>query len=186
MRSYQAWPKELDIPWLNYLLVNAPIDFNPGFGWFDYPRDTAPGAEQSYLLLHELLDAQRERGFPTEETALFGFSQGCFMVWEIGVRYPHRLAGCIGVSGWMREPTQLLQHKSPVATQQQFYTTHGLMDNKLPIENSRRQVDELKRAGLKVTWSELSKGHQIDPIVERPMIRRIIAHMFKLPVGVQV
>ena len=34
---------------------------------------------------------------------LFGFSQGCLMMWEAGVRYPYRFAGCIGVNGFMRE-----------------------------------------------------------------------------------
>ena len=43
-------------------------------------------------------DAQREAGFPTEQTILFGFSQGCLMVLEAGLRYPHRFAGVIGIS----------------------------------------------------------------------------------------
>jgi pimeloyl-ACP methyl ester carboxylesterase len=42
-------------------------------------------------------------GFPTEQTVLFGFSQGSLMVWKARVRYPYRFAGCIGVSGFMRE-----------------------------------------------------------------------------------
>ncbi len=95
LESYRMLPSEINLPWLNYLLVNAPRPYGAGFSWFDFPGDPAPGAEQSYLQLQELLDAQRERGFPTEQTVLFGFSQGGLMVWEAGVRYPHRLAGCI-------------------------------------------------------------------------------------------
>ncbi|MDR3560922.1 MAG: alpha/beta fold hydrolase [Negativicutes bacterium] len=97
--SFRSLPAELNLPWLNFLLVNAPNPYFGGFSWFDFPGDPGPGADRSYLQLHELLDAQRERGYPNEQTVLFGFSQGGLMVWEAGVRYPHRFAGCVGISG---------------------------------------------------------------------------------------
>ena len=75
LESYRMLSSEIGLPWLNYLLVNAPRPYGPGFSWFDFPGDPAPGAQQSYILLQELLDTQRERGFPTEQTMLFGFSQ---------------------------------------------------------------------------------------------------------------
>ena len=139
------WLAKNRTDWLNYLLVNAPRPYGPGFSWFDFPGDPTPGAEQSYLQLRELLDTQRERGFPTEQTVLFGFSQGGLMVWEAGVRYPHRLAGCVCMSGFMRDPDQLLKARSPVADQQRFCVTHGMMDDLLPIEGSQKQVEWVRQ-----------------------------------------
>jgi len=178
LESYRMLPTEIGLPWLNYLLVNAPRPYVTGFSWFDFPGDPAPGAEQSYLLLQELLDAQRERGFPTEQTVLFGFSQGCLMVWEAGVRYPYRFAGCIGVSGFMREPGQLLKLRSPVAGEQRFCVTHGMMDDLLPIEESQKQVESVRQAGLQVEWKEIVKSHTIDPFGEIMLIRRFIERCF--------
>jgi phospholipase/carboxylesterase len=178
LESYRILPSEVGLPWLNYLLVNAPKPYGPGFSWFDFPGDPTPGAEQSYLQLRELLDTQRERGFPTEQTVLFGFSQGGLMVWEAGVRYPHRLAGCICISGFMREPDQLLKARSPVADQQRFCVTHGMMDDLLPIEESQKQVELVRQAGLQVEWKEIIKGHTIDPFGELMLIRRFIERSF--------
>lgn len=178
MESYLMLPSEIGVPWLSYLLVNAPKPYGNGFSWFDFPGDPTPGAEQSYIELRQLLDAQRERGFPTEQTVLFGFSQGCLMVWEAGVRYPYRFAGCIGVSGFMREPDQLLKARSLVAAEQRFCVTHGMMDDLIPIEDSHKQVRILRQAGLQVEWKEIVKGHTIDPFGEMMLIRRFIEQLF--------
>src|SRR6185312_10020217 len=91
-------------------------------------RDIAPGVERSRKLLFELLDAQRAAGFPTEQTTLGGFSQGCLMSIDVGLRYPHRLAGIVGISGYVCEPETLLKELSPVAKQQRLLITHGTKD----------------------------------------------------------
>src|SRR5579863_469916 len=85
-------PEALDLPWMNYLLVNAPTPYYNGYAWYDFFGEMAKGLDQSRKLLFELLDAQRPKGFPTEQTILLGFSQGCLMTVEAGARYPHRFA----------------------------------------------------------------------------------------------
>src|SRR5580700_1291576 len=77
LEGYRWWPEALKLPWLNYLLVNAPDEYYGGYSWFDYPGDMVPGVRRSAQLLTELLDATRAQGFPTEQTILGGFSQGC-------------------------------------------------------------------------------------------------------------
>ena len=39
MEGYRFLPQALGIPWMNYLLVNAPDDYYGGFKWFDFPSD---------------------------------------------------------------------------------------------------------------------------------------------------
>jgi len=177
--GFRSLPAEINLPWLNYLLVNAPNPYFTGFSWFEFPGDPVPGADRSYLQLQQLLDAQRERGYPTEQTVLFGFSQGGLMVWEAGIRYPHRFAGCIAISGFTREPEQLLKLRSPCAAQQRFFITHGMMDTTIPIETSQAQVEQLKQAGLQVEWTEIIKGHTIEPFGEILLIRRAIERFFQ-------
>ena len=43
-------PEALNLPWLNYLLVNAPDEYFGGFSWFDYPHDMKPGILRSRKL----------------------------------------------------------------------------------------------------------------------------------------
>ncbi len=66
-------------------------------------NDHAPGVLRSRKLLFELLDDLRAKNFPAEQITLGGFSQGCLMTMDVGLRYPHRLAGLVGISGWVFE-----------------------------------------------------------------------------------
>src|SRR6266852_4176315 len=109
LEGYRWVPEALNLPWLNYLLVNAPDEYYGGYSWYDFMGDIAPGVTRSRKLLFDLLDQHRAAGFPTDQTVLGGFSQGCLMSIEVGLRYPQRLAGIIGISGYVCEPVKLLK-----------------------------------------------------------------------------
>lgn len=175
MDGYRWLPEALRLDALNYLLVNAPDEYYGGWSWYDLPGDAAPGVLRSRKLLFELLDSLRERGFPTEQTLLFGFSQGCLMTLETGLRYPHRLAGLIGVSGYVHDPERLLREMPPVATQQRVLLTHGTYDPLIPISRTRAQVQLLRGAGMQIEWREFAKEHTIAGEAELAVIRAFAA-----------
>jgi phospholipase/carboxylesterase len=160
IEGYCWLPEAMNLPWLNYLLVNAPDDYYGGYAWFDL-NDVVPGVQRSRKLLFEVLDDLRARGFPAEETTFGGFSQGSLIAVEVGLRYPHRFAGIVGISGWVCEPETLLQELSPVARQQRLLLTHGTGDPLLPIAQVRPQIPLLKSAGINVEWCEFDKVHTI-------------------------
>ncbi len=178
MEGYRWLPEAMGLPWLNYLLVNAPDDYYGGYSWFDFPGDPAPGAARSSRMLFELLDEQRAQGVPTDQTVLFGFSQGCLMAVEVGLRYPHRFAGLVGVSGWVPDPAALLRAASPVAREQRLLMTHGRFDPLLPIAPVREQVQQLLAAGIPVTWREFAKEHTIAGEAELRVIRDFVREAF--------
>lgn len=160
IEGYRWLPEAMVLPWLNYLLVNAPDDYYGGYAWFDL-NDIVPGVRRSRKLLFDLLDDLRARGFPMEQVTFGGFSQGSLMAVEVGLRYPHRFAGVVCISGWVCEPEKLLQELSPVAKQQRLLLTHGLGDPLLPIDQVRAQIPLLKAAGLNLAWREFEKPHTI-------------------------
>jgi len=178
MEGYRWLPEMLGLPWLNYSLVNAPDEYYGGHSWFDFPGDPTPGVARSYRLLATLLDQQRAAGFPTEQTILFGFSQGCLMVTETALRYPHRLAGVVGVSGFVAEPERLLRERSPVALAQRFLVTHGTHDPLLPCHLARRQFETLKQGGVQLEWREFPKVHTIHGEEELAVIRDFVAKSY--------
>src|SRR6266436_3224871 len=128
IEGYRWLPEALNLPWLNYLLVNAPGEYYGGYSWYDFTGDVAQGVTRSRKLLFSLLEEQPAKGFPSAQTILGGFSQGCLMSIEVGLRYPHRLAGILGISGHVCNPEQLIKELSPVAKQQRLLLTHGFMD----------------------------------------------------------
>ena len=177
--GYRWMPDELALPDLNYLLVRAPDPYYEGFSWFDISGDAEPGVERSRTLLFELLDAQVAAGFPTAETILFGFSQGCLLTADVGFRYPHKFAGLVAISGWVHEPDRLLKELSPVAREQRMLFTHGTQDPMVPCAQVREQVKALNAAGLHIEWREFNKPHTIAGREELSVIREFIAARFQ-------
>ena len=173
IEGYRWMPEAMDLPWLNYLLVNAPDDYFGGYSWFDLD-DMAPGIQRSRKLLFDLLDDLRAKGFPAEQITFGGFSQGCLMAIEIGLRYPHRFAGVVGISGWIFEIENLLKELSPVARQQRILMTHGTGDPLVPIARVRPQIPLLKAAGINVEWREFAKDHTIAGEQELSVIREFV------------
>ncbi len=172
--GYRWLPEALDLTWLNYLLVNAPDEYFGGFSWFDYPNEIAPGIVRSRKLLFELLDDLRAKNFPADQITLAGFSQGCLMTIDVGLRYPHRLAGLIGISGWVFEIENLLKELSPVAKEQRLLATHGHYDSVIPFAPVREQIQKLKSFGLNVEWREFPKAHTIHGAEEISDLREFI------------
>jgi len=176
--GYRWLPSALRLPWMNYLLVNAPDEYYGGYSWYDFDGNPASGIERSRKALFELLDAQRANGFATEDTVLFGFSQGCLMTLDVGFRYPHRFAGLVGVSGYVHEPAAVLKDLSPIAKEQRMLFTHGTQDPLIPCAEVRQQVDGLKAAGLKIEWREFAKVHTIAGEEELAVIRDFVSAGF--------
>lgn len=174
IEGYRWWPEAMRLPWLNYLLVNAPDDYYGGFSWFDIDGDVAGTVQRSRKLLFELLDAQRASGFPTEKTTLGGFSQGCLMTLDVGLHYPHRFAGLVGISGWICEAERVLKELTPLAKQQRFLVTHGTHDPLVPFARTRQQIQAAQAAGLNIQWHEFMKPHTIAGEEEMSVIREFV------------
>jgi phospholipase/carboxylesterase len=183
VEGYRWMPDAFQLPDMNYLLVNAPDDYYGGYSWYDFDDDRSfdvmkPGIVRSRKLLFNLLDARRAAGFPSEQTVLGGFSQGCLMALDVSTRYPHRLAGVVGISGYICDPETLVKELSPMAKEQKYLVTHGTFDPLLPLDRTRAQIQMLQDAGLGIEWLEFRKEHTIAGQVEVDAIRRFISGCF--------
>jgi phospholipase/carboxylesterase len=177
MEGYRDVPNWLQVPWMNYLLVNAPDPYYGGYSWYDFAGDPVPGIRRSRTLLMTLLDSLRPK-FPSEQTVLFGFSQGCLMTLETGLRYSHKLAALVGISGYVHDAPRLAKELSPVAHEQKILWTHGTRDPLIPLAGVREQKDTLKSAGLNIEWREFQKEHTILP-QEIAVIRDFVVKAFE-------
>jgi len=174
IEGYRWLPEAMRLPWLNYLLVNAPDDYYGGYSWFDLEDEMHSGVIRSRELLFKLLDECRSNGFRTEQTTLGGFSQGCLMTMDIGLHYPHQLAGLVGVSGWISELDHALANLSPMAKRQRFLVTHGTHDPVVVFSRTKKQVQKCQKAGLNIEWHEFMKPHTIAGEEEIRVIRNFV------------
>lgn len=174
LEGFRWLPKAMDLPWLNYLLVNAPDSYYGGYSWFDI-NNPDPGVVRSRQLLFELLGELHHQCFPPELITLGGFSQGCLMTVEAGVRYPHRLAGLVGISGWVHNLEQLLAEMPAAGPTQRLLMTHGTADPVVPIGLVRPQIPLLQAVKINVTWQEFAKAHTIAGEEELCLIREFVS-----------
>jgi phospholipase/carboxylesterase len=178
IEGYRWVPEAMDFPWLNYLLVNAPDSYYGGYSWYDFAHDIVPGVHRSRKLLFDLLEAQEHNGFAANEIILGGFSQGCLMSIEVGLRYPKRLAGILGISGYVCEPQKLIAEMSPCSREQRVLMTHGTLDPMIPFARVKEQVKMLQIAGINVEWHEFQKAHTIAGEQELEIIRKFVRSCF--------
>jgi phospholipase/carboxylesterase len=159
--GYQWMPEALQLPWLNYILVNAPDSYYGGYSWYDFMGESTEGINRSHQLLCDLLARHETNGYSLNQTFLFGFSQGCLMTLETGLRHDKLFAGLIGISGYVHDVKTLMRNLPEIAFSQHLLVTHGTLDALLPINPVRQQIQELKDAGIDIDWREFAKDHTI-------------------------
>lgn len=171
--GFHWMPQALGLPGVSYLLANAPDPWFGGRSWYGMPPDHLQGIRRSQALLDDLFIEVFDRGFRPEDTALFGFSQGCLMTLEWGGRTAWPLAGFCGVSGYVGDPMTLQDELSQVACGRPWLVTHGRQDEVLPFERTEAEIGLLQMAGLPVDFRAYDKTHTID--ADLPDIRDFLA-----------
>ncbi|MCH8506594.1 MAG: phospholipase [Ectothiorhodospiraceae bacterium] len=162
---------------LHYIAPNAPVrpitvnGGRPARAWFDVlgDPDDAPedrcGIEASAGALREMFEACEKRGIPSHRILLGGYSQGAAMALHAGLRYPRPLAGIVVLSGELPLPGLLQREVHPSNASTPILMVHGLHDERIPVEDARRDRDRLLAQGLPVQWHELPIGHAVDASV---------------------
>jgi len=96
------------------------------------------------------------------------------MTLEVGLRYPYKFAGLIGISGYAHEPDKLVAEQSPVAAEQSFLITHGTADPLLPLTQTKTQMEQLQAGGIRMQWEVFEKEHTIQGEAEVAVIRKFV------------
>jgi phospholipase/carboxylesterase len=154
-------PSVLNIPDMNYLLLNAPDDYYGGYSWYDLPPDQLSGILRSRTLLEETFDALFSEEFAPQTTSMFGFSQGSLMCFEFGSRYKHTLAGYIALSGYIFDPKAILKEFNPKNNHGKWFVSHGYEDDVLPFSQSKSELDILEESGFKFDFFAYHKPHTV-------------------------
>ena len=157
------------LPHAAFVSPNAP-ELCPGTPmgrqWFPLTmRDAsefARGVGRARPALDVFLDAELERhGLDESACALVGFSQGTMMALHVGPQRRKRLAGILGFSGLLADPTAL--RGSPVE-KPPVLLIHGDSDDLLPVAAIFQAAEGLAAADIPVEW-HISRGipHRIGP-----------------------
>lgn len=171
IKPFYSFDDELNIPEMNYLLLNAPRKFLDGFTWYGEPPYQKNGVLRIREKLFDLLNDLEIQGWRSENIFLFGFSQGCLISADIALNYPKKLAGVVGISGYFNFYPRWRNNLSFEAMKTPWMLTHGHQDDILPLGETKYGVDKLKGAGLDIDWIEMEKEHSLEE-EEYPIIRQ--------------
>jgi predicted peptidase len=82
---------------------------------------------------------------------LIGLSMGGFGAWSLGLRHPQRFAALVAICGGGRLADILEAERTQKAALQRLgiWAFHGAKDSVVPLEESQRMVDALKKAGVR-------------------------------------
>lgn len=160
---------------LRFVLPHAPVipvSINGGYpmrAWYDIrdaaldQREDPVGLRRSQAAVEALIEREIERGVAPERIVLMGFSQGCAMSLLTGLRYGKRLAGLVGLSGYLPllATTEAERHPANEATP--IFLAHGRNDAVVPLARAQAAHEELLRLGYTVQWQDYTMGHEVHP-----------------------
>jgi phospholipase/carboxylesterase len=147
-----------------------PVTINGGYvmrAWYDILGtpgariEDEAGLRQSQALVEGLIARERERGMPAQRIVLMGFSQGCAMTLLTGLRHGERLAGLVGLSGYLPLAAQTAAERSAANAQVPIFLAHGQHDPMIALERATASRDALEALGYPVQWHDYPMAHEV-------------------------
>jgi phospholipase/carboxylesterase len=92
---------------------------------------------------------------------LAGFSQGCAMTLQTGLRHPEKLAGLLCLSGYLPIHATVQDERHSANHDTPIFLAHGRGDNVIPIDRAEKSRDMLQALGYQVEWHEYMMPHSV-------------------------
>lgn len=152
--------------------IRAPYPLEPfGHAWYAINFDAEYGKwsddEQAMLSREKILNFLKEacQAYGLDETniTLLGFSQGTILSYAVALSYPEKVKNVIALSGYINENILTEDYKTKDHSGLNIYTSHGQVDQVIPIEWAQKSPDFLKNMGIKHTYEEFPVGHGVAP-----------------------
>ncbi|MGZ5214765.1 MAG: alpha/beta hydrolase [Caldimonas sp.] len=148
-----------------------PVTLNGGYvmrAWYDIfgldaqqRREDEVGLRESQALVEGLIAKEKGRGVPARKIVLAGFSQGCAMTLMTGLRHDGRLAGLVGLSGYLPLAAKAEAERHVANRDVPIFLAHGSADPVIPIARARDSRDALVAMGHEVEWHEYPMPHSV-------------------------
>jgi phospholipase/carboxylesterase len=127
----------------------------------DMSRQVPRGMSKANRMVSAMLD-EAVAALEPSSVVLGGFSQGAMLSLDVALRGQHELAGLVLWSGTLVAASEWRPLMAGRAGTRVFQS-HGRQDPLLPFSSAETVRDDLRRAGLDVTWFEFDGGHEIPP-----------------------
>lgn len=167
---------ELQLPagvTVRFIFPNAPVQpvtINGGMAmrsWYDIlvmdlvRHEDGKGIRESEAAIRRLIARENARGIPTSRIVLAGFSQGCAMTLHTGLRLEEKLAGMVGLSGYLPLIDTAATERSMANAKTPIFLAHGLYDPVVALPRAQATLAQLKALDYDVRWHTYPMPHSV-------------------------
>jgi phospholipase/carboxylesterase len=147
-----------------------PVTINGGYvmrAWYDIlgadlvKREDEAGLRESQAAIAALIDRERERGVAAKRIVLLGFSQGSAMALMTALRYPERLGGAVGLSGYLPLAATAAAERATANADLPIFLAHGTQDPVVALVRGTASRDALRALGHDVEWHDYPMPHSV-------------------------
>jgi phospholipase/carboxylesterase len=176
--------EELNLPVpVRYIFPHAPkqpVTLNGGFvmrAWYDITendllvkpennfkiKQDAAGIRASQAEIEKLIAQEKQRGVPSSNIFLAGFSQGGVIALQTGLRHEDRLGGILALSTYLALTETLETEASMASKTTPIFMAHGLYDPVVHYVFGKSSLEILRKQGYKVDWHDYAMQHSVCP-----------------------
>ncbi|RYF34795.1 MAG: carboxylesterase [Comamonadaceae bacterium] len=158
---------------VRFVFPNAPVipvTINGGYAmpaWYDIAvadlvvREDEAGLRRSQATIDALIETEAARGIPAGRIVVAGFSQGCAMALMTGLRQREKLAGIVGLSGYLPLAATTAAERHAANHETPVFLAHGTRDGVVPIGRGLQTRDALVALGYAVEWHDYPMEHSV-------------------------
>lgn len=147
-----------------------PVTLNNGYvmrAWYDImgpeitKREDEKGLRVSQAAIEQLIAREKSRGISANRIVLAGFSQGCAMTLQTGLRHSEKLAGLLCLSGYLPLADKFAAERHSANQDTPIFMAHGTVDNVVPFQRGKASRELLQSLGYKIEWHEYLMQHSV-------------------------
>jgi len=147
-----------------------PVTINGGYvmrAWYDIlgteaaQREDEPGLRESQAAAEALIARERARGIAASRIVIAGFSQGCAIALLTGLRHAERLAGIVGLSGYLPLAAATAAERSAANRDVPLFMAHGRADPLIVLDRAAAARDALLALGYDIEWHDYAMEHSV-------------------------
>ncbi len=158
----------------NYTIISlkAPIAIQPfGNAWYIIHFETVDGKwsddeqaiESRDLVVKCIDEIITVYNVDPKNITILGFSQGTILSFSIALSFPEKIKNVIGLSGYINEGILKEDYKNNDFSNLNVYSSHGSVDQVIPVAWARKTKPLLKNLGIDSSYSEFPVGHGVAP-----------------------
>ncbi|MBB3639365.1 alpha/beta hydrolase [Variovorax atrisoli] len=158
---------------VRFVFPNAPVmpvTINGGYqmpAWYDISvadlqvQEDEAGLRRSQATIEAIIANEKARGIAAGRIVVAGFSQGCAMALMTGLRHTERLAGIVGLSGYLPIAATTAAERHAANHETPVFLAHGRQDPVVPYAAAVRTREALSALGYAVEWHEYAMAHSV-------------------------